>query len=148
MLQDFRDVALTGTPLGDRIRPIGQPLRIIDDREFPGMTGVEWGALPHTYRIQLVHAPKSAPLQNGLVARAVRTVKVAIRQLLTNAAVAPSQNVVTLVTTARNHVPHTVTGLPPALEMTGRSDFLAGEASKARNHDRESIDPAVRQSNE
>ena len=59
----------------------------------------------------------------------------------------PSQALVAQVTMARNNFPHAVTGIPPALAMTGRGDLLDGRASAAWNHDPHSVDPAVRQLN-
>ena len=48
---------------------------------------------------------------------------------------------------ARNHVPHTVTGIPPALTMSGRCDLLAGHASTAWPHNPDTVGPAVLQTN-
>ena len=147
MLANVRAETVTGVLLNDWIRPLGKPRRIIADQGSPGMTRVEWDDLSHTYCIQLVYAPSQAPQQNGLVERVARSLKFALRQLLLDPALQPSQALLTQVTMDRNHVPNTVTGITPALAMTGRSDILAGHASTAWNHDPESIDPAVRQSN-
>ena len=147
LLPNVKAGTLTGVLLNDWIRPIGKPRRIICDNGPPGMTGAEWGDLSHIYCIQIAHAPKTAPQQNGLAERAVRSIKTATRQLMSGPNMAPSQTILTQVTMARNHVPHTVTGIPPALAMTGRADLLAGHASTAWNHDPQSIDPAVRQTN-
>ena len=59
----------------------------------------------------------------------------------------PSQSLVTQVTMARNNCPQTVTGIPPALEMTDQSDLLDGRASTAWGPDPHSVDPAVRRLN-
>ena len=146
-IRDLREATLTSTLVSDWIRPLGKPRRIISDNGPPGMTGIEWGEFPHAFCIQLVRAPKETPQQNGLAERVVRSLKIALKQLLLDRSVMPSQSLVSHVTMARNHFPHTVTGIPPALAMTGRSDLLDGRASTAWNHDPHSVDPAVRQLN-
>ena len=111
------------------------------------MTGREWGELPHDGCIQLAHDPKETPQQNGLAERVVRSRKIALKQLFLDRSVMSSQALVAQVPMARNHCPRTATGIPPALEMAGRSDLLAGRASTAWNHDAHSVDPEVRQLN-
>ena len=115
------------------------------DHLSPGMFGGEWGDFSHTYAIQLVHAPQGAPYQNGLCERVVRSLNTELKAILTEEWAQPSQRILAQAVMERNHVPHTATGLPPALEMTGRCDLLAGRAATAWTHGPESVDPAVAQ---
>ena len=46
-----------------------------------------------------------------------------------------------------NHAPHTITGLPPAMEMLGSSDILSGFAQAAFNRNPDSTIPVVKQMN-
>ena len=128
-------------------RPLGETRRIISYNGSPGMTGREWEELTHRFCIQLVRAPKETPQQNGPVEIVVRRLTIPPKHLLLDVDVQPSQALLTQVTMARNHFPHTVTVIPLALAMTGRSDLLAGRAATARNHDPQSIDRVVRQLN-
>ena len=57
------------------------------------------------------------------------------------------QYVLTLATIARNHVPCSLTGVPPYLALTGRADILAGCAATVRNSDPESPDFLIKQKN-
>ena len=123
LINDFREATMAGALMNDLIRPLGKPRRIIPDNGPPGMRGQEWGDLSHAFCIQLAHAPKETPNRNGLVERAVRSIKVALGKLLLDVTVQPPQALITQVTMARNHCPHIVTGNPPALAMTGRSDL-------------------------
>ena len=56
----------------------------------------------------------------------------------------PCQEILTRSAIAENHAPHTTTGLPPALAMTGRCDILAGYSHTAFNHDPEIADPVMK----
>ena len=44
---------------------------------------------------------------------------------------------------ARNHVPNNAKGIPPALDMAGRCDLLAGHAAAAWTHNPDPADPDV-----
>ena len=59
----------------------------------------------------------------------------------------PPHALLTRVDMARNHVPHTATGIPPPLSTAGRYDLLGGHADAAWNHDPGPLGPAVRQAN-
>ena len=76
-----------------------------------------------------------------------KVAKISLKQLLLDVTAQPSQALITQVAMARNHCPHTVTGIPPALAVAGRSDLLAGHASTDWGRDPESIDRAARQLN-
>ena len=147
LVKDFRAANLTSELMNDSIRPLGKPRMIIADNGPPGMTGQEWGDLPHAFCIQRAHSTTETPQQNGLMERASRSIKIALQQLLLDVNVQPSHALITQVTMARNHSPHTVAGIPPALAMTGRSDLLEWLASTAWNHDPHSIGPVVLQLN-
>ena len=147
LIQDCRAVTITGTLLNDRVRPLGKPRRITPDNGPPGMVGLEWGDMSHTYCTQLANAPKQTTQQNGQAGKVVRPLKIDIRHLQLGAALMPSQSILTPVDMARNHVPRTAPGIPPALATTGRCDMLAGRASTAWNLDHQSADPAARQAN-
>ena len=133
--------------MNDWVRPLGKPRRIISDNGPPGVKGKEWRDLPHASCIQLARALKETPQQNGLVEKAVRSIKVAQKQLLLDVNFQPSKAPLTQVAMARNHCPHTGAGNPPALAMNGASDLLEGHAAAAWNRDPHSIDPAVRSMN-
>ena len=142
LVADCKTLTLITALLNDWIRTLGKPRRIIMDNGPPGMFGTEWGDFSHTYVIQLVNAPKSSPHQNGLTERVVRPLNAGIRAFLSDSDIRPSQTVLTQAAMARNHVPHSVTGIPPALAMTGRCDLLAGHAATAWSHYPDSTDPA------
>ena len=58
LAKDTKADALTTTLLSDRIPPIGEPRGIIPDNVPPGMIGVEWVELSHTYCIHRARARK------------------------------------------------------------------------------------------
>ena len=127
---------------------LGKPQRIISDNGGPGFKNQAWQEASHTFGWQLVNAPPNTQSQNGLAERAVRTLKVALKNILsTESRPKISQKYVTMAVIAKNHAPHTITGIPPALAMTGRSDILAGFAQTAFNHNPESTSPVVKQMN-
>ena len=111
------------------------------------MIGAEWGEFPNNYCIQLARAPKETPQQNGLAERLVRSLKIAMGKLLLDMSLRPTHALLTLVTMTRNHVPRTVTGIPPAMATTGRIDLLSLRAAAAWNRDPQSSDPVARQMN-
>ena len=122
---------------------MGKPRRITMDAGPPGMYGAEWDQFSHAYSVQLVNAPPYALYQNGLLERAVRSLKAGIRAVLTEEGAIPPHRILSQVVIARNHVPRTFTGIPPALAMTGRCDILAGHASAAWTHNPDTAGPAV-----
>ena len=145
LIADAPSVTLINILVNDWIRALGKPRRPIMDHGPPGMFGGEWGDFPHTYAIQLVHAPQGAPYQNGLCERVDRSLKKALNAIMAEDRAQPSHRILTHAVMARNHVPHTATGVPPALAMAGRCDFLSEHAATAGSHDPESADPAVAQ---
>ena len=147
LISDIKALTLVNVILNDWIRPLGKPRRIVMDAGSPGMYGTEWDQFSHAYAIQLVRAPPFAPYQNGLLERVARAMKAGLRAVFTEDNVTPSQRILTQVIIARSHVPHTVTGIPPALAMTGRCDILAGHAATSWTHNPDTVDPAVRQAN-
>ena len=144
-MADVRSATLINTLVNDWIRPLGKPRRIILDHGSPGMYGGEWGDFPNTYAIQLVHATPGAPYQDGLFERVVRSMETAVRAIMTEEKKLPSHRMLNQAAMARNHVPHTATGLPPALAMAGRCDQLVGHAATSWAHDPASTDPAAAQ---
>ena len=88
-------------------------------------------------------APQFTPQQNGLADRAIRSFKISLRNIFAateNARLCqgiPTQSVI-----AKNHGPGDTTGFPPALDMAGRCDVLAGYSHTAFNRDDE-IDDSV-----
>ena len=113
----------------------------------PGMSVGEWGDFAHNYALQLAQAPKSAPYQYGLCERAVWSLKTALRAILADGRVRHSQKIQTQAAMARNHGPHTATGIPPPLAMAGRCHSLAGRAA-AWSRDPESMAPEAAQAGE
>lgn len=131
LIVDCKAVTLINILVNDWIRQLGKPRRIIMDNGSPGMFGTDWNDFSRSYAIQLVHAPRQTPYQNCLAERAVQSLKSGIEAILPDASLIQSQEVLAQAAIARNHVPHTVTGIPPALAMTGRSDILAVHAATA-----------------
>ena len=70
-----------------------------------------------------------------------------MRAIHTEEGARPSRKILIRAVMARSHAPHTVTGLPPAMAMTGRCDFLAGHAATAWTHNPDAVGPAKLQSN-
>ena len=147
LVPDAKAITLISTILNDWVRPLGKPRRIIMGNGSPRTFGTEWAEFSHAYAIQLVHAPKAAPYQNGLAERVVRSLKEALKAILSDKDEVPSQKNLTQAVMARNHVPHTVTGIPPALAMTGRCDLLAGHAATAWSHNPDTLGPIIQQPN-
>ena len=58
-----------------------------------------------------------------------------------------TQAIVTQAVIAKNHVPHSITGIPPALATTGRCDILAGYSVTGFNREPDISDSVVRQCN-
>ena len=134
--------------LNDWVRPLGKPRRILLDNGCPGFKNHLWAESNHVFGWQLAQAPPKTQSQNGLAERAVRSLKVAAGNILSSESLPKiEQTVLTLAVIAKNHAPHTITGLPPAMEMLGRSDILSGFAQTAFNHNPDSTAPAVKQMN-
>ena len=134
--------------VNDWVRTIGKPRRIITDAGGPSLTGNFWRELSHVYGWQMIQAPQFTPQQNGLAERAVRSFKIAVKNIFAATKDAcPCQEILTQAVIAKNHVPHTTTGLPPALAMTGRCDILAGFSHTAFNHDPEIADSVMKANN-
>ena len=66
---------------------------------------------------------------------------------MTDATMTQRKDVLKMASVAINHFPHSVTGGPPALAMTGRADFLAGDASAIFDQDPEAGDIIAKQQN-
>lgn len=109
--------------------------RVILDAGPPGLLGPEWERLSHVYFWQMVAAPPRAPNQSGILGRSFRYLKIAARAIMTDQNMIQGQDVLPLASIARRHAPHSVTGIPPSLAMTGRADLLAGAASAISDHD-------------
>ena len=114
LIVDAKASTLINILIGDWIPPIGKPRRINTGAGSPGMFGAHWDQFIHEYAIQLTHAPRSASYQNGMAERAGRSLKEGLRAILTEEGDRPSQKILTQAAMARNHVPHTVTGIPPS----------------------------------
>ena len=134
LVTDCKAATLIAVVLDDWVRTLGKPRRVIMDNGPPGMFGTKWNDFSHTDVVQLIHAQNSAPHQNGLVERVVRPLKACIRAILSDSDIPPSQTILTQAAMARNHAPHTVAGIPPALAMAGRCDLLAVRAATAWSH--------------
>ena len=136
------------TFLNDCVRTIGKPRRIITDAGGPTLTGAFWRELSDTYGRQMIQGPKFTPQQNGLAERAVRSFKIAVRNIYYSMEnPCPCQEILTQAVIAKNHVPRTATGIPPALAMTGRCDILAGYSHTAFNRDPEVADSVMKVNN-
>ena len=132
----------------DWVRTIGKPRRIITDSGGPSLAGNFWRELGHLYGWQMIQAPQFTPHQNGLADRAVRSFKIAVKNIFSAAENAcPCQEILTQAVIAKNHVPHTTTGMPPALAMTGRCDILEGYSHTAFSHDPEIADSVMKVNN-
>ena len=145
--QGCRSATLTGALLNDRIRPLGKPRCIIAENGPPVAVCIERRGMPHTYSIVLAHAPNRNRRRMGWRSELPRRWKCPLANYYLTFPMAPSKTVLIQVATARNHVPHTVTGIPPASAMTGRPDLLSGNAAAAWSQDPHPIDPSVRLSN-
>ena len=89
-----------------------------------------------------------ASYRNGLYERVGRSLKAALRAILSDDRAQPPQRILTQSATARNHVPQTAAGRPPAMEMAGSCDLAAGDAATAWTHDPASSGPAAAQGGE
>ena len=117
------------------------------DAGSPGLIGPEWDRLHHVYCWEMIAAPPRDSNQNGMMVRSFRNLEISVRAILTDATMVPGQDVLAMASSARNPVPHSATGIPPALAMTGRADLLAGAASTIFDHDPASGDILVKQQN-
>ena len=136
------------TLLNDWVRTLGKPRKILTDHHGPGFRSKIWTDASDIYGWQLITAPPSTQSQNGLAERAVRSLKVAVRNILsTESRPKIDQMILTQAVIAKNHAPHAITGIPPALAMLGRSDILSGHAQVAFNHDPETNSPMIKQMN-
>ena len=134
--------------LDDWVGTLGKPRRIITDRGGPTLQGEAWTDLSHIFGWQMIHAPKFSPNQNGLAERSTRSLEIAVKNLITaTQALAPTQEILTQAVIAKNHVPHAVTGIPPAMAMTGRCDILDGHGQTAFTHDPNASDSLIRTTN-
>ena len=134
--------------MNDWARTIGNPRRIFTVRGGPTLSGASWAELSHAFGWEMIHAPQFPSHQNGSDERSTRSLKIAIKNIISaTGALGPSQEIVTQAVIAKNHVPHAVTGLPPALVMTGRGDFLPGHGRAAFTHGPEQHDAITRVNN-
>ena len=80
--------------------------------------------------------------------RTPRSIKTCITNITSSAPdSSPSQEMITHAALAKNHVPHTITGLPPSLAMAGRCGVLEGHSTTAFNHGPDCLNPAIKQEN-
>lgn len=101
--------------------------------------------MSHTFGWQMIHAPQFPPNQNGLADRSTRSLKIAAGNIISGTrAMCPSQEIPTQSVIAENHAPHAVTGIPPAMVMTGRCVILAGHGRAAFTHDPDQSDSLLR----
>ena len=128
-LSDLTDKTASAVFTNDRFRFVGKPRRIITDAGPPELIGPEWGRLSHVFFWQMVAAPPRSANRGGIPERIFRNLKIAVRAIITDATMVHGQDLLTMASIARNHVPHSVTGIPPVMAMAGRSDLLAGAAS-------------------
>ena len=134
--------------INDWVRTLGKPRRIITDRGGPTLQGEAWADLSDIYGWEMIHAPKFAPHQNGLAERSTRSLKIAVKNLITaTQTTGPTQDILTQAVIAKNHAPHSVAGIPPAMAMTGRCDILAGHGYTALTHDPNASDSLIRATN-
>ena len=147
LLIDLKPKTVSEVFMDHWVRFVGKPRRLIMDGGSPGLVGKEWDRLSHVFCFQMINAPARAPNQNGMLERSFRNLKIAVRAILSDPSMKPGQSVLTLASIARNHVPHSATGIPPALAMTGRADLMDGAASTIFDHDPISGDIIVKQQN-
>ena len=83
--------------------------------------------------------PKFTAKQNWLEERAVRSFKIAVKKNIADAPKysRPCREILTHASIDTHHLPHSATGIPPALAMTGRCDISSGYPHTAFNHDPE-----------
>ena len=130
----------------DWVRPLGKPRLILLDHSGPGFRCKIWTDRSGLIGCKIICAPPGTQSQNGLSGRAVRSLKVAARNILsTESRPEIEQRVLTSADIARNHSARTITGIPPDLAMLGLCDILAGYAATAFNHNPESTEHVVRQ---
>ena len=110
ILENILAQTTTSTLMNDWARFIGKPRLDVMDNGSPGMTGPAWDRLSHVYGWKLTSVPPRTPHQNGLVERCMRSIKIAAQSIMTDEAVKPTQDVLTMATIARNHPPP-----PPAI---------------------------------
>ena len=148
LLTDLSAETVTQIFLRDWVMRFGKPKRIILDQGGPGFTGQEWEHLSHVFGWQYIKAPTKMSHQNGLAERSVRSLKAATQSIALNEGhLELTQNTITLAVIAKNHAPHSVTGLPPAFAMTGRCDIGSGAAKCTWEHDPLSHDSLIPQTN-
>ena len=76
--------------------------------------------------------PPRSPNQNGLAERAVRSLKIGVRNIIAITTDAcPCREIITQAVVDKNQAPHSTTGIPPALAMAGRCDVFGGFAHTA-----------------
>ena len=133
-----------GTFVNDWARTIGKPRRIIADSVGPSLTWDFRRELSRAYGRQMIHAPQFTHQQNGLAERVVRPFSNSTRNIF--GAVEnprPCRGIPTQSVVAKNHVPHSTTEMPTALETTGRFAILSGYSADAFNRDPEIADSVI-----
>lgn len=121
--------------MDDWMRRVRKPKCVVMDFGSPALYDRARKTLSHVYGIQLIATPRRAPRQNGMMGRSSRSLKTATMAIVTGPTAETGQKVLTLDTIARNHVPRSTTGIPPALATTGRADLLSGRVAPIRNRD-------------
>ena len=147
MVSDLTAKTASAVFANDWVRFVGKPRRIIMDAGPPGLIGHECDKLSHVFCWRIIAAPPRAPNQNGMLERSFRNLKIAAHAIMADQTMVPCQQVLTLASIARNRAPHSVTGIPPALAMTGRADLLDGASSTIFDHDPTSDDILAKQQN-
>ena len=97
----------------------------------------------------MIRAPQFSPRQNGLADRPTRPLEIAAEHIIASARVTcPIREIWAHAVIAKNHVPHAVTGAPPALDMTGRCDISPWYSHAEFTHNPEQSDSILRANNE
>ena len=134
--------------MSEWVRTIGKPRRIITDRGGPTLSGAAWGGFESHFwvanesRASVRPAPKRI---SGKVNTCAKNRSGAHH--FRHQRQCPIPRNIDSCGDCENHVPHAVTGVPPALAMTGRCDILPGYSHTAFIHDPDLADSLTRVNN-
>ena len=94
------------------------------DLGSPELFGGAFDATAQGYGVQMVDTPQREPLQNEMIGRSFRSLRVVIRTTIPEESSEPAQKVRTQAEIARNHAPRAIDGIPLFRAMAGRPDLL------------------------
>ena len=123
LIKDQVGKTLLSTFLDSWVSHFGKPQQVLVDAAA-NLSSKEWLRWGEAWGVKIMCAPGSCQYQNGLVERAVRTLKCALKVITKIQPKMSFEEKLRVACFAKNNAPSTVHNHPPVTIMTGRTSLL------------------------